>query len=628
MDHNGSTAPLQKWNDTPVAFPQVCTHELFEQQAARTPEAVALVFGERRLSYSELNERANKVAHHLRKRGVGPDVLVGVCLERSPEMVISLLAVWKAGGAYVPLDPAYPPERLSFMIDDAQPRVVLTERKCQQLLFASAGDKSIYLDTDWPMIELEASENPLPVASPSDLAYVIYTSGSTGKPKGAMIVHSGLVNYLWWAIKAYALAPGCSVPVHTSLSFDLTVTSLYTPLLSGGTAELLAEDFAAQSLIAALNCAGDRGLVKITPAHLALLTQQISPEQAEGMARTFVIGGESLLAEHLWLWRGVDSPPKLINEYGPTETVVGCCVYEVKPEDPRVGPVPIGRPIANTQLYVLDEHLQPMPPGETGELHIGGAGVARGYLNRPQLTAERFLADPFSEIPGARLYKTGDLARRRMDGTLEYLGRIDDQVKIHGYRIELGEVEAALASQPQLKASTVVAREDDSRTKQLVAYIVMHKDAALSIDELRASLKKTLPAYMVPTRFVSLNDLPLTPNGKVDRKALPSPWMETTNVGKGGTPRSDMEKAVAAIWKEILNLDNVGIDEDFFDLGDSLNAIELVEQMEETFGVTINLASLFEQMTIAKLAELTDAFLLSNVAVGSTAAAVHQEFDL
>ena len=627
MDHNGSTAPLQKWNDTPVAFPQVCTHELFEQQAARTPEAVALVFGERQLSYSELNERANKVAHHLRKRGVGPDVLVGVCLERSPEMVISLLAVWKAGGAYVPLDPAYPPERLSFMIDDAQPRVVLTERKCQQL-FASAGDKSIYLDTDWPMIDLEASENPLPVASPSDLAYVIYTSGSTGKPKGAMIVHSGLVNYLWWTIKAYALAPGCSVPVHTSLSFDLTVTSLYTPLLSGGTAELLPEDFAAQSLIAALNRAGDRGLVKITPAHLALLTQQISPEQAEGMARTFVIGGESLLAEHLWLWRGLDSPPRLINEYGPTETVVGCCVYEVKPEDPRMGPVPIGRPIANTQLYVLDEHLQPMPPGEMGELHIGGAGVARGYLNRPQLTAERFLADPFSGIPGARLYKTGDLARRRMDGTLEYLGRIDDQVKIHGYRIELGEVEAALASQPQLKASTVVAREDDSRTKQLVAYVVMHKDAALSIDELRASLKKTLPAYMVPTRFVSLNDLPLTPNGKVDRKALPSPWMETANVGKGGAPRSDMEKAVAAIWKEILNLDNVGIDEDFFDLGNSLNAIELVEQIEETFGVTISLASLFEQMTIAKLAELIDAFLLSNVAVGSTAAAVHQEFNL
>jgi len=478
------------------------------------------------------------------------------------------------------------------------------------------------------MIDQEASENPAPVACPSDLAYVIYTSGSTGKPKGAMIVHSGLVNYLWWAIKAYALAPGCSVPVHTSLSFDLTVTSLYTPLLSGGTAELLPEDFGAQSLLAALHRAGDRGLVKITPAHLALLTQQISPAQAEGMARAFVIGGENLLAESLWLWRGLASPPRLINEYGPTETVVGCCVYEVKPEDPRTGPVPIGHPIANTQLYVLDEHLQPVPPGEMGELYIGGAGVARGYLNRPQLTAERFLPDPFSGIPGTRLYKTGDLARQRPDGTLDYLGRIDDQVKIHGYRIELGEVEAALASQPQLKSSAVVAREDDSGNKQLVAYVVAHTGAALSIDELRASLKKTLPAYMVPTRFVSLDALPLTQNGKVDRKALPSPSTETADVGKGGAPTSDTEKAVAAMWKEILNIDSIGIDEDFFDLGDSLNAIELVEQIDVTFGVTINLASLFEQMTIAKLAELIDAFLLSNVAAGSRVAAVHQEFDL
>jgi len=627
MDHYESTGLFQKWNDTHTAFPQVCAHELFEKQAALTPGAVALVFGQRRLSYSELNERANKVAHHLRKRGVGPDVLVGVCLERSPEMVISLLAVWKAGGAYVPLDQAYPPERLSFMIDDAQPRVVLTERKCQQL-FASTGDKTIYLDTDWPMIDQEASENPAPVASPSDLAYVIYTSGSTGKPKGAMIVHSGLVNYLWWAIKAYALEPGCSVPVHTSLSFDLTVTSLYTPLLAGGTVELLPEDFGAQNLLAALHRAGDRGLVKITPAHLALLTQQISPAQAEGMARAFIIGGENLLAESLGLWRGLASPPRLINEYGPTETVVGCCVYEVKPEDPRMGPVPIGHPIANTQLYVLDEHLQPVPPGEMGELYIGGAGVARGYLNRPQLTAERFLPDPFSGTPGTRLYKTGDLARHRTDGTLEYLGRIDDQVKIHGYRIELGEVEAALASQPQLKSGAVVAREDDNGNKQLVAYVVAHTGAALSIDELRASLKKTLPIYMVPARFVPLDALPLTPNGKVDRKALPSPATETADVGKGGAPTSDTQKAVAAMWQEILNIDSIGIDEDFFDLGDSLNAIELVEQIDVTFGVTINLASLFEQMTIAKLAELIDAFLLSNVAAGSRVAAVHQEFDL
>jgi acyl-coenzyme A synthetase/AMP-(fatty) acid ligase/acyl carrier protein len=346
------------------------------------------------------------------------------------------------------------------------------------------------------------------------------------------------------------------------------------------------------------------------------------------MSRAFVIGGENLLAENLRLWRDLASPPRLINEYGPTETVVGCCVYEMKPEDPRTGPVPIGHPIANTELYVLDENLQPLPPDEMGELYIGGAGVARGYLNRPQLTAERFLPDPFSGIPGSRLYKTGDLARRRPDGTLEYLGRLDDQVKIHGYRIELGEVEAALATQPQLKSSAVVAREDDSGNKQLVAYVVARTGDALSIDELRASLKKTLPAYMVPMRFVSLDALPLTPNGKVDRKALPSPSTDTADAGKGGAPASDTEKAVATMWKEILNIDSIGIDEDFFDLGDSLSAIELVEQIDETFGVTINLASLFEQMTIAKLAELIDAFLLASVAAGSTMGAVRQEFDL
>jgi amino acid adenylation domain-containing protein len=627
MDQCEQAGLLQGWNDTYAPFPQVCAHELFEKQAAATPDAVALVFEARRLTYAELNERANKVAHHLRKRGVGPDVLVGVCLERSPEMVISLLAVWKAGGAYVPLDQAYPPERLSFMIDDARPQVLLTEKKCQPL-FPSAGDKAIYLDTDWPTIDLEASENPAPVAGPSDLAYVIYTSGSTGKPKGAMIVHSGLVNYLWWAIKAYALEPGCCVPVHTSLSFDLTVTSLYTPLLSGGTVELLREDVGAQNLLAALRRGGDRGLVKITPAHLALLSQQLSPAHAEGMSRAFVIGGENLLAENLGLWRGLTSPPRLINEYGPTETVVGCCVYEVRPEDPRTGPVPIGRPIANTQLYVLDENLQHLSPGETGELYIGGAGVARGYLNRPQLTDERFLPDPFSGIPGARLYKTGDLARYRPDGTLEYLGRIDDQVKIHGYRIELGEVEAALAAQPQLKSSAVVALEDGGGNKQLVAYVVARDGDELSVDELRASLKKTLPAYMVPMRFVSLDALPLTPNGKVDRKALPSPATETSGIGKGGAPRTDTEKAVAAMWQEILELDSIGIEEDFFDLGDSLNAVDLVEQIDESFGVSINLASLFEQMTIAKLAEIIDASLLSNIAAGPAMAAVHQEFDL
>ena len=330
-------------------------------------------------------------------------------------MVVALLGVWKAGGAYVPLDPGYPPERLSFMLEDAQTVLLLTEEDCRPL-FAGVGAKAIYLDTDWARLESESADNTAPSANPSHLAYVMYTSGSTGKPKGAMIVHSGLVNYLTWAVKAYGVEPGLSAPVHSSISFDLTVTSLFVPLMAGGCVELLPEDVGAQNLLAALLREGNRSLVKITPAHLELLNTQITREQAAGITRAFVIGGDNLVAENLRLWRDLTPPTRLINEYGPTETVVGCCVHEVRPQDPRTGSIVIGRPIANTKLYVLDENFQAVGVGVMGELYIGGAGVARGYLNRPELTAERFLADPFSGEPGARLYKTGDLARCRADG--------------------------------------------------------------------------------------------------------------------------------------------------------------------------------------------------------------------
>jgi amino acid adenylation domain-containing protein len=483
---------LLQWNDTHADFPRVCTHELFELQVDRDPEAIAVVFGKRQLSYRELNEQANRVAHYLRRRGVRPNVLVGVCLERSPEMIVALLAVWKAGGAYVPLDPTYPKERLSFMIEDAQPLVLLTEKKCLPLL-STSGDKLVYLDTDWPMLGQETGDNPAPIAGPSNLAYVMYTSGSTGKPKGAMILHRGLVNYLWWAIRTYAVEPGHSVPVHTSISFDLTVTSLYTTLLGGAKVELLPEDVGAQNLLAALLRAGNHGLVKITPAHLELLGTQIGPDQAAGMASAFVIGGENLLAETLRLWRDHAPSTRLINEYGPTETVVGCCVHEVQAADPRSGSVSIGRPIANTQLYVLDENMRPVAPGVIGELFIGGVGVGLGYLNRAELTAERFLPDRFSGVTGARLYKSGDLARYRSDGTLECLGRADDQVKIRGYRIELGEIEATLAAEPNVQACTVLAREDEPGNKQLVGYVVSRKGEVPDTEELRAFLKTRLP---------------------------------------------------------------------------------------------------------------------------------------
>ncbi|MDQ5848752.1 MAG: amino acid adenylation domain-containing protein [Pseudomonadota bacterium] len=570
------------------------THELFEQQAARTPDAVAVVFGNETLTYGELNQRANQTAHYLRKRGVGPDILVGVCMERTPLLVTALLGVWKAGGAYVPLDPAYPQDRLEFMLGDANARVLITDRRSRRL-FPLAEEGTVCLDLHAPLIGRESTGNPAPLATPSNLAYVMYTSGSTGKPKGAMIVHSGLTNYLAWAIEAYGVKAGGSVPVHSSISFDLTVTSLYPALLVGGQVELLPEDSGAQNLLAALRRQGGRTLVKITPAHLDLLRQQLRPEEAAGLTHCFVIGGENLLAESLRFWREHAPSTRLINEYGPTETVVGCCVYEVKPGDPHHGPVAIGSPIANTQLHVMD-----------GELYIGGAGVARGYLNRPELTIERFVPDAFSGVPGARLYKTGDLARTRVDGSFEYLGRADNQVKVRGYRIELGEIEQVLAGHPCVGAAAVLAREDTPGNKQLVAYVTASRPGnAVALYEF---LKERLPEYMVPTQIVFLDALPLTQNGKVDRNALPAPSGEDAAAGREfAAPCTSTERALAEIWRELLAIERIGIHEDVFDLGaHSLLAMMAVVQIRQAFALDVPLRSLFEYPTVAQLAELID----------------------
>jgi amino acid adenylation domain-containing protein len=595
---------LYAWNDTDEPFPNVCAHELFEQQVARDPDAVAVVFEGRRLTYRELNQRANQVAHFLRKQGVGPESLVGVSLKRCPELVVGLLGVWKAGGAYVPLDPAYPPERLAFMVGDAGIRMLLTDASCKSL-FPSVADKAICLDSEWSTLEGEPTNNPSAAAVPANLAYVMYTSGSTGQPKGAMILHRGLVNYLHWAIKAYGVEAGGSVPVHSSISFDLTVTSLYPVLLAGGHAELLPEDVGAQNLLTALRRQGRRSLVKITPAHLDLLGQQLNPGAMAGLTKTFVIGGENLLAESVQVWRDFAPGTRLINEYGPTETVVGCCVYEVQTGDPESGSIPIGRPIANTQLYILDPEMQPVPLGEMGELYIGGAGVARGYLNRPELTQERFLVDRFSGREGARLYKTGDLARYRPDKTLEYLGRVDNQVKIRGYRIELGEIESTLAGHPAVQACAVLAREDSPGNKQLVAYAVLRQREAKVVEDISTFLEQRLPEYMVPAQFVLLDALPLTQNGKVDRKALPAP--SEANVaavaGDSVAPRNDTEKALAAIWSKLLNVATIGLHDDFFELGGhSLLVIKAMSRIREVLEVDLPPQSLFENSTLAGLA--------------------------
>ncbi|HEY3706463.1 MAG TPA: amino acid adenylation domain-containing protein [Terracidiphilus sp.] len=606
LTHEDRQRVLHEWNGTRLAYPDACVHQLFEEQVARAPDAIAVLSGRQSLSYRELNERANQVARYLRNRNVGPEVLVGVCFSRSPEMVVALLGVWKAGAAYVPLDPSYPRERLSFMVDDAALAVLLTHSQ-HSSMFQSVQEKTVCLDSDWPSIAQLDSSNIESGVSPSNLAYVMYTSGSTGKPKGAMIIHRGLVNYLWWAVEAYKVQPGGSVPVHSSICFDLTVTSLYPALITGGQVELLSEDMGARNLLAALRRTGDRSLVKITPAHLEALNLQLAPDEVSGMTRTFVIGGENLLAKSVQLWRDFAPATRIINEYGPTETVVGCCVYEVRPEDPDYGSIPIGRPIANTQLYILDEDLKPVAPGTMGELFIGGDGVARGYLNRPELTQQRFLPDPFSSSAHGRMYKTGDLARYREDGVIEYLGRADDQVKIRGYRIELGEIESALATCPAVQSCAVLAQDDASSNKQLVAYVVRRLGVPSDPAQPKEFLKERLPEYMVPARFLELDSLPLTHNGKIDRKALASVVAETTAVQDAAQPRTHTEQSLASIWKDLLKVQEVGINDDFFDLGGhSLLAIKAASRIRDQFGVEFQAQTLFETSTIAALAGILD----------------------
>jgi amino acid adenylation domain-containing protein len=596
---------LVGWNATERPYPRAsCAHELFEAQVVRSPDAIAVEHAAERLTYREVDRRANQLAHHLRARGVGPDALVGVCLERRPALVIALVAVWKAGGAYVPLDPALPRARLRLLLGDAGARLVVTDA-AHRAVFAD-DQAAVCVDRDAAAIAAQPDHAPGATAAPDHLAYVMYTSGSTGAPKGVMIEHRGLVNYLAWAVASYAPASGDAVPVHSSIGFDLTVTAMFPPLISGGRIELVRDDAGGQHLVSAVRRSAGSSLVKLTPAHLQLLGEQLGDDGVRGRTRLLVIGGEQLSAEALARWREHAPETRLVNEYGPTETVVGCCVHEVGPDDPRSGPVIIGRPIANTQLHVLDGHGNPQPIGVTGELYIGGDGVGRGYLNLPELTEQRFVIDRFSQRPGARLYRTGDLARRRADGALEYLGRLDDQVKLRGYRIELGEIEAALADMPELEACAVVVREDAPGGKQLAGYLVARGEPP-ELVEVRRRLADRLPDYMIPAQLVFLDRLPLTPNGKVDRKALAAS-ARATSVGRPIAPRTATELAVAQIFEQLLGTPAVGARDDFFALGGhSLLAIQLVSAIESRLGAALPIAALFRARTVEALAGAIDA---------------------
>ncbi len=599
---------LVEWNATQAAYPSdKCVHQLFEAQVERSPDALAVVYEDEQVTYRELNRRANQLAHYLQKLGIGPEVLVGICVERSIDMVVGLLGVLKAGGAYVPLDPTYPAERLAFILQDAQAPMLLTQRRLASALPAQAV-RPVYLDSDWDIIAQESEANPANSVQPANLAYVIYTSGSTGKPKGVMIPHLGFVNYLSWCTQAYRVAEGQGTLVHSPLGFDLTITSLFSPLLVGQKAILLPEDQGIEMLQTALRNGRDFTLLKITPAHVKLLSQELSAQEVAGRARALIIGGEALLGEDISFWHTYAPGTRLINEYGPTETVVGCCIYEVPAEASLPGTIPIGRPIANTQLYLLDSHLQPVPINVPGELYIGGAGVARGYLNRPELTAERFIPDPFNQQPGARLYKTGDFARYLSDGNIEFLGRLDYQVKIRGFRIELGEIETVLELHPAVRQAVVVAREDTPGDKRLVAYVVLHEKQTATVGDLKSYVMKKVPTYMVPSTLVLLETLPLTPNGKVDRRGLPAPEHTRPELGEAFVAaRTSIEEVVTGIWSQALGIEQIGIHDDFFALGgDSLLAILVITRLRKVLQVQLSLARFLEARTIAKLSKIIE----------------------
>ncbi|MEG4490504.1 amino acid adenylation domain-containing protein [Microcoleus sp. D3_18_C4] len=595
---------LIEWNNTQVDYPKDSTiHQLFEAQVDRNPDTIAVVFEDQKLTYRELNERANQVAHYLQKLGVKPEVLVGICTERSLDMIVGLLGILKAGGAYVPIDPSYPLERIAYILSDARVKILVTEQKMLALLPEQEA-QLVCLDADWGRISQQSQANPDQRANSDNLAYTIYTSGSTGKPKGVQIYHQSLVNFLNSMREAPGLTESDILLAVTTICFDIAALEIYLPLMVGAKIVLASREVTANGelLLSTLQNCGVT-VLQATPAtwRLLLAAGWESSPQLKMLA-----GGEALpreLADRL-----LEKGGSLWNMYGPTETTVWsttCHVNALESRHRRQNvPETIGRPIANTEIYILDGNLQAVPVGIVGELHIGGDGLARGYLNRPELNAEKFISHPFRDRPGARLYKTGDLARYLSDGNIEYVDRIDNQVKVRGFRIELGEIEAALSQHPNVRQAVVVVREDEPGNKCLVAYAVLSQEGAIAASELRSFLKEKLPEYMLPSAFVLLDALPLTPNGKVDRKALKAPDTENFPLNAALAPRTPEEQLLAEIWSNVLGVKQIGIGDNFFELGGhSLLATQLIAKVRETFQVELPLRSLFQSPTVESLAE-------------------------
>ncbi|ARV57485.1 non-ribosomal peptide synthetase [Nostocales cyanobacterium HT-58-2] len=599
---------LFQWNQTQTNYPlHKCIHQLFEEQVQRTPDAVAVVFENQQLTYQQLNSRANQLAHHLSSLGVGPDVLVGICVERSLEMVVGLLGILKAGGAYVPLDPAYPQERLSYMLKDSHAAVLLTSQNLKTAL-PEHNAHVVCLDTHWNVIAQESEENLVSGVNPENLAYVIYTSGSTGLPKGVAMKQLPLCNLIHWQLENTTVSHQAKTLQFSPISFDVSFQETFSTWCAGGTLVLIADDLRrdASAMLAFLNQKSIERLFLPFVALQQLAEVATSSESVPSSLKEIITAGEQLQITPALTNLFSRLPDcTLHNHYGPSESHVVTALTLADSVNSWVALPPIGRPIANTSIYILDSNLQPVPIGVPGELYIGGVALARGYLNRPELTQEKFICDPFTEEEGARLYKTGDLARYLNDGNIEYLGRIDNQVKIRGFRIELGELEALLNQHPAVLQAVVIVRQDIPGDKRLVAYVVPDQDAVVTTSELRHFLKEKLPEYMTPSAFVLLEVLPLTPSGKINRRALPAPDTTLDQQASYVAPCNETERQLTQIWEEILGIQPVGVRDNFFDLGGhSLLAVKLFAQIEKKFAKKLPLATLFQSGTVEALAQL------------------------
>jgi amino acid adenylation domain-containing protein/non-ribosomal peptide synthase protein (TIGR01720 family) len=592
---------LFEWNDTRMDYPQdKCVHQLFEEQVERTPDAVAVVFGNQSLTYRELNRRSNQVSHHLRAAGVGPDVPVGLCAERSLEMVVGMLGILKAGGAYVPLDPSYPEDRLGFILEDTSAPVLLLHR-------SSAGGLPRYRGKVLQMERIDEESagqsppNPTAVPTADHLAYVIHTSGSTGRPKGVMISHRALVNHMCWIINQFGFSTSDRILQKTPISFDASVWEFHAPLLSGGCLVMApVEAHRDPELLVSTMLEQKITVVQFVPTLLEVVIKEPRWPQCRSVRQVFC-GGEAL-APRLVAGFSELHPAQLHNLYGPTEATIDATFFTCALSEGKES-IPIGRPVANLEVYVLDANRQPVPMGVKGELYIGGAGLARGYWGQPGLTAERFVQHPFRQPGAARLYRTGDLGRHRADGNIEYLGRMDRQVKLRGFRIELGEIESVLGGHPDVEQSAVVVREDKGGNRRIVAYVVGREGASPTPDVLRKALRNTLPEYMIPAAYVMLDSLPLTPNGKVDREYLLQMKENETEAARHfAPPRNSVEETLVRIWQEVLRQKRVGVTDNFFEIGgDSIISLQIIARASQE-GLLIAPSQIFRNPTIEELA--------------------------